>query len=156
MYGSLTILSALGIIFSSYWLFCLRLRTFYSFLFFHLKFFSHLLVVVVVGLFLFVCFLFFRDRVSLCSSGCPGTHPVDQAGPELRNPPVSVSQVLEFEACATTALLTQRILICVFLPPTPRSSLLLTQPTLYFLSLPLYQNKHKNKDQNKEINTQQI
>jgi hypothetical protein len=29
----------------------------------------------------FVClFLFFRDRVSLCSPGGPGTHSVDQAG----------------------------------------------------------------------------
>jgi hypothetical protein len=36
---------------------------------------------------LFVCFvLFFRDRVSLYSPGCPGTHSVDQAGLELRNP----------------------------------------------------------------------
>jgi hypothetical protein len=35
-----------------------------------------------------------RDRVSLCSSGCPGTHSVDQAGLELRNPPASASQVL--------------------------------------------------------------
>jgi hypothetical protein len=32
-------------------------------------------------------FLFFRDRVSLCSPGCPGTHSVDQAG--LRNLPAS-------------------------------------------------------------------
>jgi hypothetical protein len=33
---------------------------------------------------LFVCLfvLFFRDRVSLCSPGCPGTHSVDQAGLE--------------------------------------------------------------------------
>ncbi|GAB1302291.1 Dedicator of cytokinesis protein 8 [Apodemus speciosus] len=30
--------------------------------------------------------------VSLCSSGCPGTHSVDQAGLELRNPPASASQ----------------------------------------------------------------
>jgi hypothetical protein len=42
------------------------------------------------GLCLFVCLfvcLFFLDRVSLCSPGCPGTHSVDQAGLELRNPP---------------------------------------------------------------------
>ncbi|GAB1293404.1 Retbindin [Apodemus speciosus] len=32
--------------------------------------------------------------VSLCSPGCPGTHSVDQAGLELRNPPASASQVL--------------------------------------------------------------
>jgi hypothetical protein len=36
----------------------------------------------------------FLDRVSLCSPGCPGTHSVDQAGLELRNPPASASQVL--------------------------------------------------------------
>ena len=31
-------------------------------------------------------FLVFRDRVSLCSPGCPGAHSVDQAGLKLRNP----------------------------------------------------------------------
>ena len=31
--------------------------------------------------------LVFRDRVSLCSPGCPGTHSVDQVGLELRNLP---------------------------------------------------------------------
>jgi hypothetical protein len=58
---------------------------------------------------LFVCFLFcfvlffvFRDRVSLCSPDCPGTHFVDQAGLELRNPPASASQVLGLKVCATT------------------------------------------------------
>jgi hypothetical protein len=50
----------------------------------------------------FVCVLFFY-RVSLCSSGCPGTHSVDQADLELRNPPASASQVLGLKACATTA-----------------------------------------------------
>jgi hypothetical protein len=49
------------------------------------------------GIFFF--FLAFRDRVSLYSPGCPGTHFVDQAGLELRNPPASVSRVL---ACTTT------------------------------------------------------
>jgi hypothetical protein len=34
-------------------------------------------------------FCFFRDRVSLYSPGCPGTHFVDQAGLELRNLPAS-------------------------------------------------------------------
>ena len=48
-------------------------------------------------------FLVFRDRVSLCSPGCPGTHFVDQAGLELRNPPASASRVLGLKACATTA-----------------------------------------------------
>jgi hypothetical protein len=53
--------------------------------------------------FLFVCLFvcFFRDRVSLCSPGCPGTHSVDQAGLELRNSPASASQVLGLKVCAT-------------------------------------------------------
>jgi hypothetical protein len=44
-------------------------------------------------LFLFACLfvLVFRDRVSLYSPGCPGTHFVDQAGLELRNPPAYAS-----------------------------------------------------------------
>jgi hypothetical protein len=47
-------------------------------------------------------FLFcFGDRVSLCSPGCPGTHFVDQAGLELRNPPASASRVLGLKAYAT-------------------------------------------------------
>jgi hypothetical protein len=49
--------------------------------------------------------LFFRDRVSLYSPGCPGTHSVDQAGLELRNLPASASQVLGLKVCATTAQL---------------------------------------------------
>jgi hypothetical protein len=51
---------------------------------------------------LFVCF---RDRVSLCSPGSPGTHSVDQAGLKLRNTPASASQVLGLKACASTARL---------------------------------------------------
>jgi hypothetical protein len=50
-------------------------------------------------------FWFFRDRVSLCSPGCPRTHSVDQAGLELRNPSASASLVLGLKACATTAWL---------------------------------------------------
>jgi hypothetical protein len=55
-------------------------------------------------LFCFVLFfvLVFRDRVSLCSPGCPGTHFVDQAGLKLRNPLASASQVLGLKVCATT------------------------------------------------------
>jgi hypothetical protein len=45
----------------------------------------------------------FWDSVSLYNPGCPGTHSVDQAGLELRNPPASASQVLGLKACATTA-----------------------------------------------------
>ena len=51
----------------------------------------------------FCCCCCFRDRVSLCISGCPETHFVDQPGLELKNPPASASQVLELKACATTA-----------------------------------------------------
>jgi hypothetical protein len=43
-----------------------------------------------------------RDRVSLYSSDCRGTHFVDQAGLELRNQPASVSRVLGLKACTTT------------------------------------------------------
>jgi hypothetical protein len=57
---------------------------------------------LVFGFFVLFCFVFvFRDRVSLCSPGCPGTHSVDQAGLELRNPPASASQVLGLKVCAT-------------------------------------------------------
>jgi hypothetical protein len=51
-------------------------------------------------IYLFIYFVF-RDRVSLYSPGCPGTHFVDQTGLELRNPPASASQVLGLKACAT-------------------------------------------------------
>jgi hypothetical protein len=53
-------------------------------------------------LFFVFVFLVFRDRVSLYSSGCPGTHFVDQAGLELRNLPASASRVLGLKARATT------------------------------------------------------
>jgi hypothetical protein len=49
--------------------------------------------------------------VSLCSPGCPGTHSVDQAGLELRNPPASASRVLGLKVCAITAQL-----LFLFLP----------------------------------------
>jgi hypothetical protein len=40
----------------------------------------------------FVCLVGFSEtRVSLYNPGCPGTHSVDQAGLELRNPPASAS-----------------------------------------------------------------
>jgi hypothetical protein len=55
-----------------------------------------------LGDFLFFLFLVFRDRVPLCNLGCPGTHFVDQAGLELRNPPASASQVLGLKVCTTT------------------------------------------------------
>jgi hypothetical protein len=45
----------------------------------------------------------FRDRVSLYSPGCPGTHSVDQAGLEFRYLPASGSQVLGLKTSTTTA-----------------------------------------------------
>jgi hypothetical protein len=42
-----------------------------------------------IYLFIYLFNWFFRDRVSLYSPGCPGTHFVDQAGLKLRNPPAS-------------------------------------------------------------------
>jgi hypothetical protein len=45
----------------------------------------------------------FQDRVSLCSFDCPGTHSVDQTGPELRDLPASASGVLGYKACAPTS-----------------------------------------------------
>jgi hypothetical protein len=57
---------------------------------------------LLTGLLSFI-YLFFLDRVSLCSPGCPGTHSVDQVGLELRNLPASASQVLGLKTCATTA-----------------------------------------------------
>jgi hypothetical protein len=50
-------------------------------------------------------FIYFRDRVFLCSVGYPGTHSVDQTGLELRSPPASASQVLGLKVCATTTRL---------------------------------------------------
>jgi hypothetical protein len=35
----------------------------------------------------FFFFFFFKDRISLCSFGCPGTHPVDQTGLKFRELP---------------------------------------------------------------------
>jgi hypothetical protein len=52
--------------------------------------------------FLLFCFVCFWDRVSLYSPVCPGTHFVDQAGLELRNPPASATGVLGLKACVTT------------------------------------------------------
>ena len=51
----------------------------------------------------FFLFLFFQDRVSLCSPGWPGTHFVGQASLYLRNSPASASQVLGLKAWVTTA-----------------------------------------------------
>jgi hypothetical protein len=62
-----------------------------------------ILLFVCLFVFVVVCLFVFRDKVSLCSPGCPGTHFVDQAELKLRNPPASASQVLRLKAYATTA-----------------------------------------------------
>jgi hypothetical protein len=54
----------------------------------------------------------FWRQVSLCSIGCPGTHSVDQAGFEHRDPPASASRMLGLKACATSTRL-----MCLFLCP---------------------------------------
>jgi hypothetical protein len=60
-------------------------------------------MVVSVSFFVFVfSFLVFPDRVSLYVPACRGTHSVDQAGLELRNPPASASSALGSKACAAT------------------------------------------------------
>jgi hypothetical protein len=76
---------------------------------------SHHLVRQCCFVLLFLFFLLvFRDRVSLCNPGCPGTHSVDQAGLELRNSPASASQVLGSKACTTTTqLFCLFVLFCV-------------------------------------------
>lgn len=48
--------------------------------------------------------LFFHSRVSPCSTGCPGTHLVDQVGFELRNLPAFTSTVLGLKAYAPTVM----------------------------------------------------
>jgi hypothetical protein len=58
-------------------------------------------VFVVVFIYLFI--YLFKDRVSLYSLGCPGTHSVDKAGLKLRNQPVSASQMLGLKVYTTTA-----------------------------------------------------
>jgi hypothetical protein len=69
-------------------------------------------------------FFFFRDRVSLCSPGCPGTHSVDQVGLELRNPPASASRVLGLKACPTTPSLS-RVFISIIHPVGPKPNAVL-------------------------------
>jgi hypothetical protein len=51
----------------------------------------YLRIFVVLSLVGWLVLFVFRDRVSLCSLGCPRTHSVDQAGLKLRNPLASAS-----------------------------------------------------------------
>jgi hypothetical protein len=57
---------------------------------------------IIIIIIIIIIILVFQDRVSLYSSGCPGTHFGDQSGLELRNPPASASRVLGLKTCATT------------------------------------------------------
>jgi hypothetical protein len=47
-----------------------------------------------ISFFLFFVFVLFWRQGFSFSPGCPGTHSVDQAGLELRDPPASASRVL--------------------------------------------------------------
>jgi hypothetical protein len=76
---------------------------------------------------LFLSFLVFRDRVSLYSPGCAGTHSVDQAGLELRNPPASASRVLGLKVCATTTWLNNSLKCLKWLTLTAELTWLLSQ-----------------------------
>jgi hypothetical protein len=58
-------------------------------------------------------FVFFKDRVSLCSPGCPGACSIDQANLKLRDLPASASQKLGLKACTTTTWLCFYLLACV-------------------------------------------
>jgi hypothetical protein len=89
-----------------------------------LVFWFFVLFFVFLFFWFFLVFLVFRDRVSLYSPGCPGTHFVDQAGLELRDPPASASRVLGLKVCATTPSITPffkliNFLHSIFYPPTP-------------------------------------
>ena len=59
------------------------------------------MLVLASSLLLFV----FQDRVSLCSTGYPGTHSVDQAGLQIRDSADSASWVLGLKSCTITAQL---------------------------------------------------
>jgi hypothetical protein len=53
----------------------------------------------------------FPDRVSLCNSGCSGTHSVDQVGLELTEIHLSLP-LLGLKVCATTVQLSLVFLKC--------------------------------------------
>jgi hypothetical protein len=70
----------------------------YFLFYFILFYFIYLFIYLFIFVCLFVCFF---ETGFLCSSGCPGTHFVDQDGLQLRNLPGSASQVLGLKACTT-------------------------------------------------------
>jgi hypothetical protein len=75
---------------------------YFPFLLFFVCMYVCMYVFIYLFIYLFVYLFGFRDRVFLYSPGCPGTHSVDQAGLELRNPPASASRVLGLKAHTTT------------------------------------------------------
>jgi hypothetical protein len=91
------------------------------------------LFVCLVGWLVFVFVFVFRDRVSLYSPGCPGTHFVDQAGLKLRNSPASASQVLGLKACAITPCTTFNNLSLFYM-----FSVLIIMCRGAFFSVPVY------------------
>ena len=60
----------------------------------------------------------FQDRVSLCSSGCPGTHSVDQTGLKIHLP---LPLVLGCKACTATYSFEKSLQITVLLISLPLS-----------------------------------
>jgi hypothetical protein len=73
------LIAVIPVLFPSFFIFCVCSVVF------------NYIFVFVFGLFVFFfscCLFVFQDRVSLYSAGCPGTHVVDQAGLELRNPTI--------------------------------------------------------------------
>jgi hypothetical protein len=100
-----------------------------------------LLCLLFISKFVFV--FVFRDRVSLCSPGCPRTHFVDQTGLELRNLPASASQVLGLKVCTTMPGSFLNLLIWVFFlhfVVNLKKDLtdFLKEPILCFLTLCIY------------------
>jgi hypothetical protein len=85
----------------------------YARIFFFLACACTVLEIIISLLLCFVSFCFvFQGRFSLCSSGCPGTHSVDQDGLQLRNLPDSASQVLGLKVCVTMAKKLYSLLLC--------------------------------------------
>ena len=80
--------------------------------------------------FVFVCFVF--ETGFLCNLGYHGTNSVNQAGLELRNPPVFASQVLGLKACVKDTghqLKSQEPALCPYLLGLHRAKELTSAPS---------------------------
>jgi hypothetical protein len=65
-----------------------------------------IIIIIIIIYYYYLLLIMFFQVGFFCITlypGCPGTHSVDQAGLELRNPPTSASQVLGLKARVTTA-----------------------------------------------------